>query len=78
MSKYDTLKTVLHWCRAHNRREFFYYEIGLPSQELSMLCRSGYRRKKYIEKKGRSEKKGFNYRLIKYGLLDNINIDEVV
>ena len=78
MSRYDILKVVLHWCRTHNRRDFYYYEIGVPSQQLAMLCRSGWRRKKYIEKKGRSEKKGYNYRLIKYGLLDNIAIDEVV
>ena len=78
MSKYDALQTVLHWCRTHNRREFYYYEVNVPSQQLSMLCRGGWRRKKYIEKKGRSEKKGYNYRLIKYGLLDNIDIDEVI
>ena len=78
MSRYDILKVVLHYCKVHNRREFYYHEVNIPSQQLAMLCRSGYRRKKYIEKKGRSEKKGFNYRLIKYGLLDNINIDEVV
>ena len=78
MSKYDTLKVILRWCKTHNQRDFYYYDVKLPSQQIAMLCRSGYRRKKYIEKKGRSEKKDFNYQLIKYGLVDSINIDEVV
>ena len=78
VSRYDILQTVLHWCKTHNRRDFYYYEVNIPSQQLAMLCRSGYRRKKYIEKKGRSPEKGFNYRLWRYGLVDGIDIDEVI
>ena len=75
--KYDVLKAVLHWCRAHNRREFYYYEIGVSPQQLAALCKSGYKRKKYIERKGSSFKKGANYRLMKYGLVDGVNVNAV-
>ena len=77
MSKYDTLKAVLYWCKIHDRREFYYYDVGISSHQLSMLCRSGYRRKAYIEKKGRSPERGHKYRLWRYGLIDGINIEEI-
>ena len=76
--KYDVLRSVLHWCKKHDRREFYYYEIGISSQQLAALCKSGYNRKRYIEKKGSSFKKGVNYRLRKYGLCDGVDIDDAL
>ena len=78
MCKFDVLKAVLNWCKKHNRREFYYYEINIPSQQLAGLCKSGYKRKRYIEKKGSSFKKGVNYRLRKYGLCDGVDIDDAL
>ena len=76
--KYDVLKAVLLWCKAQDRRDFYYYEIGIPSQQLAGLCKSGYNRKQYIERKGSSFKKGGNYRLRKYGLVDGVVIDDAL
>ena len=76
--KFDVLKAVLRWCEKHDRRDFFYYEVNVPSQQLSSLCRTGYKRKRYIEKKGSSFKKGVNYRLRKYGLCDGVDINDAL
>ena len=77
-SKYDVLKAVLHWCEKHDRRDFYYYEVNVPSQQLAGLCKGGYKHKQYIERKGISFKRGTNYRLRKYGLCDGVDIDDAL
>ena len=47
MSKYDDLQKILRWCKAHNMRDFSYYDVGVPSQSINALCNK-YRGREWV------------------------------
>jgi hypothetical protein len=57
MNKYDDLYKVIRWCRTHNRREFYQFEVEVHPRSIGALCDSNYRGKTWLSRVGRSKRR---------------------
>lgn len=74
MSKYNDLQNILRWCRSHNRREFYQFEVGVHSRSLGAICNSGYRSKTWLHRVERSKKRDGTMGRWRYRLADHVDV----
>jgi hypothetical protein len=51
--KYETLKTILSWCKQHpNRDTFYYFEIGINTRSIAALCDTPFKGRVWLRRRG--------------------------
>ena len=75
LSKYDALQKILRWCKRHHKREFYSFEVDVPSQSIISLCNNGYRRKEYVFRVRKSTKRDHTRGRWRYRLAEWVDLD---
>lgn len=67
--KYETLKTILEWCKRHPSRDWFhYYEVDINTRSIAALCDTPFKGRVWLCRSGVSEKRDATHGLVKYAL----------
>lgn len=77
MSRYNDTQKIIRWCKSHRGKDFYYYDVDIPSRAIGALCDTPFRGKIWVVKKGKSVTRDSNNGLIMYGISSWVDLDNV-